>query len=57
MYILALIDEAIEEYNKEWRDLDESNNPEQKAYMEPITIDKFAEAHQELRPIVDEMLK
>lgn len=45
------------EYNDEWRDLDETDNPDQKVYMLPITLDKFAEVHKELRPIVDEMMR
>ncbi|XP_062560237.1 IQ and AAA domain-containing protein 1-like isoform X2 [Armigeres subalbatus] len=51
------IEETIERYEKDWYFIDEMENEEELPIMEWITLDKFAEVHQELRPIVDEVLR
>lgn len=45
------------EYEREWRFINEMGNPKEDPIMEWISLDKFAEAHQELRPIVDEFMR
>ncbi|EDS41892.1 conserved hypothetical protein [Culex quinquefasciatus] len=49
--------EALTSYEKDWYFVDELENKEELPIMEWITLDKFAEVHQELRPIVDEVLR
>lgn len=49
--------EALASYEKDWYFVDELENKEELPIMEWITLDKFAEVHQELRPIVDEVLR
>lgn len=53
--------DKLDEYHKEqvevWDAMEESKNPLQKPYLEMISINKFCEAHIELRKIVDEMMR
>ncbi|XP_021711933.1 IQ and AAA domain-containing protein 1-like [Aedes aegypti] len=51
------IEESIARYEKDWYFIDELENEDELPIMEWITLDKFAEVHQELRPIVDEVLR
>ncbi|XP_065079476.1 dynein regulatory complex protein 11 [Ochlerotatus camptorhynchus] len=51
------IEETIERYEKDWFFIDELENADELPIMDWITLDKFAELHQELRPIVDEVLR
>nr|XP_029713011.1 IQ and AAA domain-containing protein 1-like [Aedes albopictus] len=51
------IEESIARYEKDWYFIDELDSEEELPIMEWITLDKFAEVHQELRPIVDEVLR
>lgn len=55
--LTVTIEETIVRYEKDWVFIDELENAEELPIMEWITLDKFAEVHQELRPIVDEVLR
>ncbi|XP_058838012.1 dynein regulatory complex protein 11 [Topomyia yanbarensis] len=54
---LLTMDETIVRYEKDWYFVDELENKDELPIMEWITLDKFAEVHQELRPLVDEVLR
>lgn len=49
--------EIMKEYETEWANIDEKQNVNEDPYMEWISLDKFAEAHQELRLAVDELMR
>ncbi|XP_055528319.1 dynein regulatory complex protein 11 [Wyeomyia smithii] len=51
------IEETVSRYEKDWYFVNELENKEELPIMEWITLDKFAEVHQELRPLVDEVLR
>ncbi|XP_053688841.1 dynein regulatory complex protein 11 [Sabethes cyaneus] len=51
------IEETLARYEKDWYFVDELENKDELPIMEWITLDKFAEVHQELRPLVDEVLR
>ncbi|XP_058459607.1 dynein regulatory complex protein 11 [Malaya genurostris] len=54
---LLTLDETLARYEKDWYFVDELENKAELPIMEWITLDKFAEVHQELRPLVDEVLR
>lgn len=54
---LAALETSFEEYENDWYFINEIKNPKEDPIMEWITIDKYAEVHQELRPIVDEFMR
>ncbi|XP_063709356.1 IQ and AAA domain-containing protein 1-like [Culicoides brevitarsis] len=54
---ITFLEKSYEEYEKEWYFINEEANPKEDPIMEWITIDKFSEVHQELRPIVDEFMR
>ncbi|XP_055628224.1 IQ and AAA domain-containing protein 1-like [Toxorhynchites rutilus septentrionalis] len=54
---LLTIEETLSRYEKDWYFVEELANKDELPIMEWITLDKFAEVHQELRPLVDEVLR
>lgn len=51
------LDTTMEEYEREWKFIDEKTNLKELPYMDFITIDQYSEVHQELHTIVDEFMK
>lgn len=47
----------MESYNKDWINVDEANNINEEPYMEWIREDKYAEVHQELRLVIDNLMR
>lgn len=51
------LETVIDEYKRDWKFIDEMNNPKGMPYMELIEIDEFAEMHQELHVEVDKHMR
>lgn len=51
------LEKTYKEYEDDWCFIDEAKNPKEGPIMEWIATDKYAEVHQELRPIVDEFMR
>lgn len=45
------------DFDHEWRFIEELDNPQEKPYLEWIKEEKYAEAHVELRKVVDELMR
>uniref|UniRef100_A0A1B0CRU6 Putative aaa+-type atpase n=1 Tax=Lutzomyia longipalpis TaxID=7200 RepID=A0A1B0CRU6_LUTLO len=48
---------GIEEFNETWRDKDETMNAKQSHYEDMIFNEKYAEVEEELRKVVDDMMR
>lgn len=51
------MDKTLNEFQREWRFVDEMANVNQLSYVDWIEIDKHAELQLELQPVVDELMR
>lgn len=51
------MDKAVEDFDREWRFIDEGANLKSEPYQEWLDIDKYAEVHRELRLVADEVMR
>lgn len=57
IFHLVNLDKTMDEYEKEWRFIDELGNLHENPYMDWITEDKFVELHKEVRLEADKLMR